>query len=100
MSVEYKAMIVRGYELANDWELVVDADYVMAHEDNFIEVDAYEGEKVIFGSVLDSVEAGDWTEYSVYMTSAEEDAIFEFGTKYPSAVVNEYPTMYLACKVH
>lgn len=100
MSVEHKAMIVRGYELADGWELIVDADYVMAHEDNFIEADAYQGEKVIFGSVLDTVESGDWTEYSVYMSLDEEDAIFEFGTKYPGAVVNEYPTMYLVCKVH
>ena len=49
MSVEHKAMIIKGYELAEDWELVVDADYVMAHEDYFIEADAYQGEKVIFG---------------------------------------------------
>lgn len=100
MSVEHKAMIVKGYELAEDWELIVDADYVMAHEDNFIEADAYQGEKVIFGSVLDSVESGDWTEYSTYITLDEEDTLAEFATKYPGAVVSIYPSMYLVCKVH
>ena len=100
MSVEHKAMIVKGFELVEDWELIVDADYVMAHEDNFIEADAYQGEKVIFGYVLDTVESGDWTEYTIYMTLDEEDTLSEFATKYPGAVVSIYPSMYLVCKVH
>ena len=99
MSVEHKAMIVKGYELAEDWELIVDADYVMAHEDYFIEADAYQGEKIIFGSVLDTVESGDWTEYSTYMTLNDENTLSEFATKYPGAIVDPSPSMYLVCKV-
>lgn len=99
MSVEHKAMIVKGFELAEDWELIVDADYVMAHEDYFIEADAYQGEKVIFGSVLDAIESGDWTEYSTYMSLDEEDTLSEFAKTYPGAIVNCLPSMYLVCKV-
>ena len=100
MSVEYKAMIVKGYELADGWEAVIDAEYVMAHEDYFIEADAYQGEKVIFGSVLDSVESGDWTEYNTYIDSDTENILSEFAKQYPGSVIYDTPGMYLICKVY
>lgn len=100
MSVEHKAMIVKGFELAEDWRLIVDIDYVAAHEEYFIEADAYQGEKVIFGSVLDTVESGDWTEYSTYINIDEENTLSEFAKLYPGAIVNCLPAMYLVCKVY
>ncbi len=100
MSVEHKAMLVKGYELTEGWELIVDADYVMAHEDYFIEADAYEGEKIIFGNILDAVESGGYTEYSTYMGLDEEKVLSDFIKQYPGAVINTYPAMYLVCKIH
>lgn len=100
MSVENKAMIVRGFELADGWEAIVDADYVMEHEDCFIEADAYKGEKVLFGIELDSIEAGGYTEYTTFTDIDNETMLSDFAKTYPGAIVNCLPAMYLVCKIH
>ena len=100
MSVDHKAMIVRGFELADGWEAIVDAHYVMEHEENFIEADAYEGEKVLFGIELDSIDACGYTEYSTFTDINDETMLSNFAKTYPGAIVDCLPAMYLVCKIH
>lgn len=100
MSVEHKAMIVRGFELAKGWEAIVDAHYVLEHEDCFIEADAYEGEKVLFGIELDSIEEGSYTEYSTFTDMDNETMLSNFAKTYPGAIVDCLPSMYLVCKIY
>ena len=100
MSVEVKATIYKGYELAEGWNEIVDEDFFEEYVDYFVDADAVRGNgPQLFAVEVDSVEEGCFTEYSTYISTEEENLLSEFATKYPGAVVYDCPAMYLVGKV-
>ena len=96
MSIEYKAKICRGFELSDNWNKIVTEEFFEEHVDNFVEVDQYRAEgPQLFAVVLDSVENGDYTEYSTYMSLDDQDLLQRFITEFPGAAVDVLPSMYL-----
>ena len=99
MSVNYKAQIIVGFELTDNWNKIVDEEFYEQHEEYFIDSSAYRCDgPQIFGVVADEVDEGRFIEYSGYISMGDNDILNEFITKYPGAAVYHLRSNYLMCK--
>lgn len=99
MSVMYKAQIVVGFELTDDWNEIVSEEFYEKYEKYFLETSftRCDGPQ-IFGVVADEVDEGRFTEYSSYITVEDIDILNEFIFTYPGAAVYPLRSNYLICK--
>ena len=63
MSVNYKAQIVVGFELTNDWNEIVDEDFFEEYIDNFLTASVYRDGFSLFGVVVEEVDEEHFVKY-------------------------------------
>ena len=99
MSVMYKAQIVVGFELTEDWNEIVSEEFYEKYEEYFIETSfSYCDGPQLFGVVADEVDEGRFIEYSDYIAKEDNDILNEFIHAYPGAAVYHSTSNYLVCK--
>ena len=99
MSVNYKAQIVVGFELTDDWNEIISEEFYEKYEEYFIETSfVHCDEPQLFGVVADEVDEGGFTEYSDYIAKEDNDILNEFICTYPKAAVYHSTSNYLICK--
>ena len=99
MSVNYKAQIVIGFELTDDWNEIVSEEFYEKYEEYFIETSftRCDGPQ-IFGAVADEVNEGRFIEYLDYIAVEDDDILNEFIFTYPDAAVYHSRSNFLICK--
>ena len=99
MSVNYKAQIVVGFELTDDWNEIVSEEFFIQYEEYFLETSfaRCDGPQ-IFGVVADEVDEGRFVEYSDYISVEDNDILNEFIFTYPEAAIYHSRSKYLICK--
>ena len=99
MSVNYKAQIIVGFELTDDWNEIVSEEFYEKYEEYFIETSfcRCDGPQ-LFGVVADEVDEGRFMEYSDYISKEDNDILNEFIHTYPGAAVYHSTSNYLICK--
>lgn len=100
MSVIYKAQIVVGYELVNNWNEIVDEDFFEEYVDNFLTTSVYRDEIPLFGVIVEEVDEGYFVEYNRDIELIELGLLRKFANKYPKAIANpnQFSSKYLICK--
>ena len=99
MSVNYKAQIVVGFELTDDWNEIVSEEFYEKYEEYFIETSFARCDgPLLFGVVADEVDEGRFIEYSDYIAMEDNDILNEFIFTYPGAAVYHSRSNYLICK--
>jgi hypothetical protein len=98
MSVNYKAQLVAGYELANNWNEFIDDEFYERYEEYFLWSSLYRDGPVIFGVVLDEVDEGSFIEYDSYIAKEDMDILNEFTSTFSGAIVYHSLSHYLICK--
>lgn len=98
MSVDYKAQIVEGFELANNWNEIVDEDFFEQYIDNFLTASVYHNTISLFGVILEEVDEACFVECSDHLPLEDLNLLREFIAKYPKAVTSQFSSKYLICK--
>lgn len=99
MPISYKAQIVVGFELTDDWNEIVSEEFYEKYEEYFIETSSFRCDgPQLFGVVADEVDEGRFMEYSSYIAKEDNDILNEFIYTYPGAAVYHSRSNYLVCK--
>ena len=101
MSVEHSAHVYVGYELRDGWEDIVPQEYIDEHEDNFIHLNAMDGDILLFAVDVLSVDCGDYAEMrDLCLEDEDQEIINYFPSLFPKAAVNHMPRYFLAGRIH
>jgi hypothetical protein len=98
MSVNYKAQLAAGYELADNWNEFINDEFYERYEEYFLWSSVYRDGPVIFGIVLDEVDEGSFIEYDTYIAKEDMDILNEFTNTFPGAIIYHSLSHYLICK--
>lgn len=99
MSIDYKAQIVVGFELTDDWNKIVSEEFYDKYEEYFIKTSPFRcDDPQLFGAIADEVYESRFVEYSDYISKEDNDILNEFIHTYPEAAVYHSTSKYLICK--
>lgn len=100
MSVMYKAQLVVGFELTNDWNEIIDEDFFEEHIDNFLTTSVYHDDFFLFGIIIEEADEEHYVKYEHDINLIELGLLKKFANKYPKAIVNAERcySKYLICK--
>ena len=96
MSVNYKARVVAGYELASNWNEIIEEEFYEKNVNDFIFTSVYFDEPKYFGKIIKSADEGEGVEF--IPTNIPFDSLHEFVNRYPEACKNKTIKFFLICQ--
>ena len=102
MSIECKATIYYGFELAEEWNKIVDEEYFEDYIDCFIILNPCGrcDDPILFAIEVEKADEGQCIEINMkpYIAAEDEQILNEFCIKYPEAITWHTPNYYLMCQ--
>jgi hypothetical protein len=96
----YKAQLVVGFELTNDWNEIVDEEFFEEYIDNFLTASVYHDDFFLFGVIVEEVDEGHFINCDHDIVLDDLGLLRKFANKYPKAIMNpnQFSSKYLICK--